>query len=338
MKAILGKLQGKFAARAIVGMCMAFGVTVAFSPDNTAYAQTGVDRTSAGSRGDEFVASPIQEDPRAIEEYWTYERMKAAERAEGTAVPTPEKPILPGADQSGYVPMPTPYTSYAASRKNGMLFFRVPGGRDEHCSASVITSSSQSLVLTAAHCAHKSDGGWREMMVFVPAYNGSASGGERAPYGKWPVKQAFIPHLNADSTRGDDIAVLSVYVRTTPVGLSRTIEEVVGGGFEPLMTEDGSFESVQLVGYPGNWVPGDGPYDGEQRRCESPAIPYEQSNQLTLTHCASQSGNSGGPLLLERPPFETQVVGVVHFTFEYSRLLPQTFLPIYRAANDAASR
>lgn len=336
MKAILGELQRTFATRVIVGMCMVLGVAMALSLGNTVYAGDCVAGTEPGGLKQEMGISPIQENPAAVIEYWTDDRMKTAEQGSGMpSAPPPERPLLPGADHSGYVPMTTPYTANAISRINGVLFYEQPS-KPVHCSASVIISRSQSLVLTAAHCVHDRPAGWSKCMLFVPAYNG-AKGGERVPLGKWPVKQAFIPHLGAQHTYEDDVAVLSIYPRTDPIGRRQTVEQAVGHAFQPLVTQDGSLSGLRLFGYPGVWWASDAPYHGEQRHCFSPAIPYRQTKALTLEHCSAQDGNSGGPLVVgAHAPW--YVVGVLHGEQAYSRLLPSTFTPIYEAADQAASR
>jgi hypothetical protein len=167
------------------------------------------------------------------------------------------------------------------------------------------------------------------MMLFVPAYNGSVIDRETVPLGKWVVKQAFIPALGAGFTSEDDVAVLAIYPH---IGPDHTVEQAVGGGFKTLVTEDGSFSLVELVGYPGTYSD----HKGEQRYCVSPAIPapQQETTALTLRHCSAVSGNSGGPILISRGLTEPHVVGVVHSYTEYSRLLPSTFQPIYEAADE----
>ncbi|GLQ47959.1 hypothetical protein GCM10007862_30100 [Dyella lipolytica] len=334
MKRICSKFWNKLGVRTIGWTCVALGMATAF---HSAHAQQGPNGEGVtNNRMDAPIeASPIQENPSDIIEFWDEGKMKLAETSEGMPWRPLEKPF--GGDQSGYVVMPEPYTEHALSKVNGMLFYRESAGKLAHCSASVILSRSKSLVLTAAHCV-QAYARWKEMMVFVPAYNGAAEGAGRAPYGKWPVKQAFIPYLSAGEHEVDnDVAVLSIYPSMPFTKGSYPIEQVVGGGLAPLMTDSGDFKAVEVIGYPGAWIPGDGPYNGEQRRCVGHATDSPHGVGLFVPMCATQSGNSGGPLVLNHGgPLSPEVIGVVHNGHNYARLRPTTFGVIYPEADNAA--
>lgn len=326
MKATFELRQGKAAARVSGWTAIAFGVVAAFFMHGSAHAASHVSDVD----GPIEISDP--QDPNAVLEYWTDERMESTLISENTPPGFPdEPPLLPGADDFGYVLMPMPYTEDEVSRINGILFYRRPNGQDGHCSASVIASHSRSLILTAAHCV-SGTGGWGDMLMFVPAYNGDMDlpTEEQAPLGKWPIKQAFTPPVTGAGD--EDIAVASIYPQS-----GQLLQDVVGDAFQPLVTQPGAgFESLDLYGYPGLAPYEDPPYHGEQRHCRSPAIQRDQTTMLDLPHCAAQDGNSGGPIVIEGSSgFTGFVVGVVYQAHGYTRLLPWTFQPIYDAADAA---
>lgn len=286
----------------------------------------------------QVLRGPIEENPEAVLSFWTDGRMDDAWPSQNSAdPPLLEPPLLVGADQSGYIRMPEPYIAHRLSRMTGILFYREAViGTVAHCSASVVHSRSGSLIVTAAHCVTTSaENTWREMMLFIPAYNGQAVGNARAPLGKWPVRQVFIPYQRAGVVTGDDVAVGRLYAKVAPVGPGLTVEEAVGGGFIPRITESGDITPrVSVLGYPAAWLPGDGPYLEYQRRCDSPAYALVETTALQASYCAPQGGNSGGPLVLDEAPLvPPEVIGVVQSSRAQSRLKGETFAPIYRAAD-----
>lgn len=280
------------------------------------------------------VASPVQA-PQPVLDYWTAARMRAAEHISG-ANPSPVvEPVLPGGDENGYATIPRPYKVNSHARVTGALFYHDNAhGQDTHCSASVIATRSQSVIITAAHCilaaTLPSGQAWASHLAFVPAYDGAGvkSLEEQAPYGVWPVMQAFVTQANAaypirviDARY--DLATARVYPRA-----GTTLQQAVGGAFEPLLTSDQTFAQAQLSGYPS------GPYDGgSQRYCQTRLAIDIYSGGLVTPNCGVVSGNSGGPVTVGR-----QIVGVVHGQ-DQTRLLGNSYPSLVRAADaDMASR
>ena len=62
----------------------------------------------------------------------------------------------------------------------GALFFTTGSGR-HYCTASVVDSDTEDLVITAAHCVYGS--GYATHLEFVPGYQDG-----REPYGAWAVQ------------------------------------------------------------------------------------------------------------------------------------------------------
>lgn len=294
--------------------------------------------------GNSFIGSPkVVPSPPApgrdeVIRFWTPARMAAAWPV---ANPPPyqggtinDAPFLdPGADLSGYTLMPVPYVNRPLSRITGILFFHVadndPDEGVHHCSASVIHSKSQNLILTAAHCVHA--GQWYDMLMFVPAFDGRAP----VPLEKWPIRRAFIPAENAGDSPETDIAVASVY----PLPSGKTLEAEVGDAFRPHVSTTELFPLVKDIGYPGTWIPGDDPYlFAQQRQCDSHTSQGQRFNTLLLLNCTPQGGNSGGPVVrVYSSPIEVVAVFVNTVPLNgQTRLLPKTFIPIYEAADSLA--
>lgn len=272
--------------------------------------------------------SPVQ-DRATVLGYWTDDLMKQAEIADGMEQ-SPGEVITENGDLLGYAPVPMPYVNSKMARVNGVLFIRQPDGSHGHCSASVINSDSKSLIVTAAHCVMGTENKWKELMMFVPAYNGSAKEGERTPLGRWPVKQAFVPSsVPEGQTIDNDIAVARLYLLlpAQPIGPEESVEQKVGGGLKPKVNESGLFGVTRIVGYPGI-----DRYSGMQQLCDSFTSVVEGTTGLGAKNCCAFSGNSGGPIVLSSSQ-ELEVVAVVHNNVSHARLRESTFNPVYQAAD-----
>lgn len=152
---------------------------------------------------------------RAAVEYWTAKRMRTAtplavpQQDAATALaspaPRPKPTALPASRSldlantlppraprgtatigigdrppftSGEVPLAT-QTTFPTST-NGKLFGKLQGLGGYSCSATVISSSSHSVIMTAGHCVFDEKAGFARKVVFVPAYHD----GDR-PFGAW---------------------------------------------------------------------------------------------------------------------------------------------------------
>ncbi len=86
---------------------------------------------------------------------------------------------------SGEVPLEA-QTVYPTSTA-GRIFGKLRGVGQYSCSATVVASKSQSVILTAGHCVFDRDAGFASKIVFVPAYHD----GDR-PFGVWQATHAVI--------------------------------------------------------------------------------------------------------------------------------------------------
>jgi V8-like Glu-specific endopeptidase len=236
--------------------------------------------------------------------------------AQRRSVPSGKR-LTPGGDDNGYAPMARPFTRAAYSRISGRLFFVNASGHGDACSASVVRSAAELLVITAAHCVYSvpegaGQGRWHSNFAFVPAYDGRATGQrEREPYGRWGGRRAWKPAGYTGLSGGDwnsiyDIALIEVGAR------NGTLQDTVGA-FTPMRGRtDG--RTIVTIGYPG--ILGRTPYDGRDQlwclartqpvRAVAPAagapMPAARAaaaaTKLGTYNCHLARGHSGGPWVL----------------------------------------
>jgi V8-like Glu-specific endopeptidase len=225
---------------------------------------------------------------RAIRDYWTPERMRAAvpiEELMGLAPVTssaPARTAATTAERRRRAPVP---------RTAGKLFFTTSVG-GAVCSAAAIKTRKRNQVITAGHCVHTGphDGGigvqWFDNFVFVPRYHNG-----RAPNGKWAFSNAWA---FKGWTRGGkftrDQAIIAFKKRN-----GRKLVGVVGGnrvavGLGPKQ------RGVRIWGWPA-----EGPrYSGEVAvRCDGKTTRRGRSKDAKMV-CPMTGGASGGPWLLKK--------------------------------------
>jgi V8-like Glu-specific endopeptidase len=248
--------------------------------------------SAAGASAAAVATHDAAQSPAEVSDYWTAERMREAQpldRPVGgergplaeTAAAPPDQEIDPALDTT------YPY------RIHGKLFLTIAGS-DASCSATVVTSFSRDLVLTAGHCVGEPAGGgqvrWAENVVFVPAYrNGSA------PFGAYPAVTSGAPVLwLSRGVISFDVGV----VKLAPSG-GVPIQEALGSRGIAFNRAPRSFRGkrFQLFGYPASPPQF---YDGERPiLCDSPALGIETfSGALVAGPCHQQEGASGGGWVL----------------------------------------
>jgi V8-like Glu-specific endopeptidase len=173
------------------------------------------------------VSTAAQQAARA---FWTPARMAAA-----TPVVNPNGVI------AGPAASPPPGTPTARLFNGvptvGALFF-TRGSSAHYCTASVISSRPQDMVLTAAHCAYS--GGFFKNIEFIPGYHAG-----RAPYGAWVVNKITVARgWKSSQNQNLDFAFLAV---TPPPRTSLPIQRVTGalqlGINRPFM------RPIEVIGY-----------------------------------------------------------------------------------------
>jgi hypothetical protein len=123
---------------------------------------------------------------------------------------------------------------------------------DGSCSATVITSESEQLALTAAHCVYTperieegspssgdTEPGWADDVKFQPGRSG-----DDAPHGTWPVEEMWVDERWQNTgNRRYDVAVLRIGKQD-----GKTIQDVVGA--QGIDFSAGAHDSVVALGYP----------------------------------------------------------------------------------------
>ena len=168
-------------------------------------------------------------------------------------------------------------TSYAGTSTVGPLFSGPVTGR-HGCTASVIASPSQDLVLTAAHCVSGTAAG----LQFAPGFNNGAT-----PYGVWTVIGAYVsPAWEQGQDTQHDYAILKVAPQTIN-GHRTTLQRVTGGNVLAVAPPSGA--RVTDIAYNGG-------VGGQAIRC---TVPVYYTDGYPGFNCHGYvGGSSGSPWLL----------------------------------------
>ncbi len=175
----------------------------------------------------------------------------------------------------------------------GALFTgSISGGH--FCTASVVASPGQNLLMTAAHCIYDaSNGGYAQDVVFVPGYHDG-----KAPYGVWTAERMLVSPQWANGANPDyDVG----FIVLRPLH-GRNVQRVLGAnepGWNP-----GYASLVRVTGYPSNT---DSPVTCVNRASR------ESATQVEFDCDGFAGGTSGGPWVLQ-PPSPSQaatVIGVI---------------------------
>jgi V8-like Glu-specific endopeptidase len=305
---------------------------------------------------------------RAAQDYWTPERMAAAQPADrvvaqgpatvgssaGSTAAAPAAPApaprstlaLGDAPRVGRdtrsaadvvtgaaVSTGTPWTgSPAAVKEVGRLFFTQGGGNYE-CSASSVDSAAGNVVVTAGHCLTES-GTASTNVVFVPGLTGTTR-----PYGTWSATRLFTTTQWKDGDQ-TSAAALNYDVGFAVVQSSggKTLAETVGS-FDIDFTS--ALDRVTVFGYPGRGAKADGTtlqYCTGTRFTDVASNADATTDRATL--CAMAGGSSGGPWLsdFDATTGAGTVTSVVSFSYDkapevlYGPLFGDVVRTVYREA------
>ena len=133
---------------------------------------------------------------------------------------------------------PDAHTAVMALRV-GALFEQDANGV-HFCTASVVASPGQDLLVTAAHCINPGDGsGYTQNIVFVPGYRDGTT-----PYGIWTPERLLVAPQWANSADPDyDVG----FVVLKPLG-GENIQQLLGAN--RLGFDSGYHYLVKVTGYP----------------------------------------------------------------------------------------
>jgi hypothetical protein len=211
--------------------------------------------TPAQAAPTDVVASPVAagaSSPAATARYWTARRMREARPVEGTLSRSqaPTRASAPGSSGAPrYVagtdaPFQTELgdPSVHPGRTHGKVFFKL-GRNSWVCSATVVHSKAENVVVTAGHCVH---GGGRNKdfatkWVFVPGYEEG-----KRPFGKFPFRRLYA--LRGWTRRANfNFDVATAVVKANRSG--QRVEQAVGSrGISWDVPPDGL--DFDIYGYP----------------------------------------------------------------------------------------
>ncbi|GAA2227515.1 hypothetical protein GCM10010430_03790 [Kitasatospora cystarginea] len=150
---------------------------------------------------------------------------------------------------------------------------------DHFCTASVVDSAGQNLIVTAAHCVYDPTTGQRSDLVFVPGYRNG-----EAPNGVWPLVSITVDQSWKDSGNEDmDVAFAIVQPQS-----GMQIQQVLGAS--TLGIGKGYQLPVRITGYPSS---GDAPITCANNTTE------QSPTQLRIECPAYTGGTSGSPWITE---------------------------------------
>jgi hypothetical protein len=137
----------------------------------------------APAAGDEVVAAATGQRPAAVRDYWTPERMRAADPAD--LVMTAAGELARAVDQPRTSTDVSATSSSFPSRAHGRIFFTIEGGSqpgDYVCSGTAVRSNQHTLAWTAGHCVNDAEfgGGFATNWIFAPGYRDG-----QQPFGEW---------------------------------------------------------------------------------------------------------------------------------------------------------
>lgn len=303
-------------------------------------ALTGVPRSAAGSdpvrsersASARVLASPVtpRATARAVRQYWTPARMRAAVPLDldASGDPIVGEPAVTAPQPAAARPRVT------VPRTTGKLFFRADG-RDAVCSAAVIDTERRDQVVTAGHCVHTGPNAGLPLLsqphfyshwVFVPRYHRG-----RAPLGRWVARKAWVPAAWAEEQRfAHDQAIVAF--------LRRGGRRLVGvtGANRVVLGRPASQPGVRIWGWPA-----ERPYDGETAEfCQGHTARASDTGDSWMGRCPMTGGASGGPWLMRRG--RTAHTGWIYAVTSrrlvnrpvlLARPIPWDFRRVIRAAN-----
>ncbi|MFE2158901.1 trypsin-like serine peptidase [Streptomyces lydicus] len=232
----------------------------------------------------------------AAEEYWSPQRMRAAEPAVATRAAAATGTARPGAGQGRKTdlaadPVP-PSHPFDGLPQVGTFFWTDGSNTGRFCGGTVVHSPNRDLVVTAGHCLRSPDP--KRHLSFVPQYHDGLK-----PHGIYPVDRIYLDQryydLGTAAGARWDYAVVRLGARAD----GAEVEEVTGG-FDLLPYPGYRHPEVRLIGYPGSSdtthpKPLDCTSSTHRYTSTDPAAP---GDFLEIACAGYIGGTSGGPFLV----------------------------------------
>lgn len=199
--------------------------------------------------------------------------------------------VAPGAQvRAEAMPSNIPQSQTTAPVKTiGALF--APNSAGQHtCTATVLASPTQDLIITAAHCFFGTGAGWS----FVPGYDNG-----KAPYGVWQVTAAYVrPLWQSQQSPLADVAILRL-AKQTRAGKTVGIQQVTGGIRLASEAAPGTLTTVTAY----NGGSGDRPITCTQRLLRQDGYP--------MFECGGYVGGSSGSAFVTGSGQSARITGVL---------------------------
>jgi len=175
----------------------------------------------------------------------------------------------------------------------GALFTSSDGRLGAHfCTASVVNSPAENLLITAAHCMLNKSLSPAGSVVFAPGYHDGIF-----PHGTWIVRTIYVDSSwERDQNPNQDVAFLVVGRAGTRIQRHTGAETLMVG--QPP-------QEVQAIGYPDA--------TNEPIACTAPAHNFHDAHQMVFDCDDYTDGTSGGPFLAHVNPDtgDGWVIGVI---------------------------
>ena len=236
---------------------------------------------SAATHGTPATRAVIRAVPAAAQakarSFWTIARMESATPLGRTAAAARASTATPTPSPS---PSPTPPpgtpnpTSFNGVPTVGALFFTT-GSQAHFCTASVVDSTTSSLLLTAAHCVYGSAPATN--IAYVPEWHQGVS-----PYGSWPVQSVTVA---SGWQTSHNPALDFAFLRVTPPASSKKPIQAVTGGLT-LTANAGYAHPIYVIGYNDT--------GSQPIGCATSSFEFE-SGQMEFYCNSFWDGTSGGP-------------------------------------------
>ncbi|MCW2912908.1 MAG: hypothetical protein JWN52_976 [Actinomycetia bacterium] len=188
-------------------------------------------------------------------------------------------------------PSPTARPAILAIRVGALFYDNTEG--DHYCTAGVLDSPHNNLLVTAAHCIYSQSGGYSKNIVFVPGYQNG-----EMPYGVWATKSMLVDDRWIKSSDPDlDVGFVSLESNG-----GKNIEQVLGAN--KLGINKGFDNVVRVTGYPTD--------TDEPITCMAKTV-RQSAFQMKFSCGGYPSGTSGSPWVMHVNPRKRtgEIVGVI---------------------------
>ena len=263
---------------------------------------------------------------RAAWAFWTPARTARAIAAQDQAAQ--DQAAQGHARKAGPPPGTPTATPFAGVPTIGALFYTTGSGVHS-CTASVVDSAHEDLIVTAAHCVYAR--GFAANIEFVPGYHDG-----RRPYGAWLVQAVVVARgWRQRHDPGLDFAFLTVAAPGHP---GRRIQRVTGG--LRLGIGRGYAHWIALIGYNDADLKTADPV-----RCANHSLEFRAGEMVFYCH-GYWNGTSGGPWVIGFTSRGTgTLIGVIggyqdggdYDWASYSPVLGPSALALYRWAEATAA-